>query len=134
MSQEQNLEIYRGDNESFTVTVRRSNAIYNITSCTIWFTAKEDVMDADVDAVIRKSNGVLGGITITDAPAGEFTLSFVPADTAALVVPTTVLPKDRAEYRIQLYYDMQLKTGGGEVFTFAKGYLHVKSDLTQVTV
>lgn len=127
----QDLEVYRGDNETFSITVKRSNTVYPLTSVTIWFTAKNDVLDADASAVIRKDTLGLGGITITDAPAGKFDLNLIPTDTASITVPTTVNPKDRFEYFTELYYDIQLKTGGGAIFTIAEGRLLVKPDVTQ---
>lgn len=62
----------------------------NLTGMTVRFTAKRLIGEAMAQAVFRKDNGALGGVSVTNAAAGEFEVLPDAAETSGLedgVVP-----------------------------------------------
>lgn len=92
----------------------------DITSATIWFTAKADIDDVDASASFQKTSA--SGISITDATNGKFTVTVAASDTSGL---TGFLYQEK-----RLAYDLQVKTAAGQIFTVARGALVVKQQVT----
>lgn len=118
----QKLKMTRGDTPSWqgqVVDPDNSDLPKDITGCTLTFTAKRDVDDADSAAVIQKTVG--NGITLPPGNhAGIFTLGpLLPADTQSL-------PNEN----IGLVFDIEMVLGGN-VSTVAKGVLYVDAEATQ---
>lgn len=113
-----NLEIYRGDNKTWTLTFTDGGVPVNLTGQTIFFTVKKQNVYVDsasdtTDALISKT------ITAHTNPSGGISaLALVPADTSSLA-PTS--------YR----YDMQLKDGSGSILTFITGNFVILADVTR---
>lgn len=115
------LEMTRGDTRTFNFTITRGAGPEPLAGATLWFTAKRAKTDAYADAVIKKSSGATGGITITDAALGKASLVISPGDTSGLTK------------REILHCDIQLKTAAGEVETTDEGTLTVNLDVTDTT-
>ena len=95
-------------------------AAVDITGASAWMTAKADIDDADDDAVFQKTAG--DGITLTDPTDGKLTVQVEPADTSSL---TGFLFQEK-----RLYYDLQVKTSTGDIYTVSRGDLVVKQHVT----
>ena len=113
------IAIRRGDSATLDVSVLSGRSAYSLAGATVYFTAKESRTDADTAAVIRKSSGGLGGVTITDAAGGLAEVTVNPADTSSLAAREYVL-----------HYDVQVKTSGGAIYTVAEGTVVVLPDVT----
>jgi hypothetical protein len=118
-----NIRMIRGDTLKFDFTVLDDqNDPINLTNAELRFTAKWRFSDADASAVIRKDNLLLGGITVTDAVNGKAQLKTLPGDTSGLPA-----------YKTELYYDIQVETSLGEVYTPLRGILIIEPDATITT-
>jgi len=107
-----NLEIYRRDDETYTLTFTNSNGTaYDLTDCTVFMTVKRSQEDSDDEAVISKTV-----TSHTDPTSGITTIALTPTDT------------DIEEGRY--YFDIQLKTSAGEIKTVTKGLFKVTQDIT----
>lgn len=105
------LSIVGGDNTNVTLTITQSDGVtpYNLTSCTLNFTAIQNVY---------LTTPVLTKVaTITNATAGLAQLSFVPADTTGL---------NNTPYN----YNIQLVDSGGNITTLISGPLNIVSSFT----
>lgn len=117
----------RGDSLilNLTVTQRDGNVLVpvDLTNATIWMTAKKKYSDPDPGVFqIRTPDD----IKIDANPA---------TGKAKIVVPgpaTTSLRYDPNSLRVELVYDVQVKTPDGIVQTVAKGKLLVDQDVTQI--
>jgi len=115
------LEMFRGDSASWRFTVTDADgAAVNLTNADLRFTAKSSASDADVDAIIAKTDGA--GITVTDAAGGVLAVTLSPGDTSALTVPQT------------LVWDLQVTDALGAVQTLAYGALRIIADIEDRTV
>jgi hypothetical protein len=121
MSYTQNIVMDRGDEPTWPVVAYQSDGItpYDLTSAKLYFTAKESTAYGDSRAVFQKSSPSTG-ITVTDATAGEFTVTLASTDTNSLP------PK-----KLRLEYDLQLITSGGTILTLTRGILIVRPDVTR---
>lgn len=72
----QNFEMYAGDTKNIEITI----SSVNLAGASVKWAAKKTIYDA-VPALYKDT---AGGITITDAAAGKFTIALAPADTADL--------------------------------------------------
>jgi hypothetical protein len=101
----------RGDSGRLDVTVTQSDGTaYDLTGSTLFLTVKNALTDADSAAVIRKE------VTAHDAPeAGESHFEILTTDNAT------------AGTR---FYDVQLVTSVGDVFTLFGGFWKVVGDVT----
>jgi hypothetical protein len=101
----------RGDSGRLDVTVTQSDGTaYDLTSATLFLTVKNSLTDADSAAVIRKE------VTAHDAPeAGESHFDLLTTDNATAGVR---------------FYDVQLVTSAGDVFTLFGGIWKVVGDVT----
>lgn len=93
----------------------------NLTGALIWFTAKNKFADADASAVFQRTIAN-GGITVTNAIQGRFTVSIVPANTSSL-----------GNTAVVLVYDLQVKISTGAIYTLDSGTLVVSPDVTLST-
>ena len=114
-----NFKVRRGNTVPITLVITVENVPFDLTGCTLFFTAKEDISQADADAPLKAQTGA--GITHTDALAGEAKILLGPPDTDN--VPTDVA----------LVCDVQLKTATGEIYTVANGKLTFLEDVTRRT-
>ena len=121
MSYTQNLVMDRGDEPTWPVTVYEADGTtaFNLTSCKVYFTAKESTAYGDTRAVFQKSSPS-SGITITDASAGELTVTLESTDTSSLP------PK-----KMRLEYDLQVIEADGTILTMTRGILVVRPDVTR---
>lgn len=117
VSQQQNIELYRGDNRTFEVTVKDDdgNAV-NITGASIKFSVKERISDSGYK--FQKSSAQASEITITDAANGVYEVYLVPDDTQTL---------DIGSYE----YDSQLTTSTGKVYTVVRGEFTILAEITR---
>lgn len=113
------LLMTRGDDVTLDVIATDQGAPVDLTGAGVWWTAKRRHLDADDDAVIRKTVGA--GITVTNPAGGLATVDLVPADTAGL------------GNSVALWWDLQVKDGAGKVRTLAAGRLVVNADVTRAT-
>lgn len=103
---------YRGDTCSYALTFTSNSVAMDITGATIWFTLKKNRADADSLAALQK--------TLTehsDPTHGITTLSLTKTDTNI----------QTGKY----FYDFQLKTLSGDIFTFLSGVVEVLEDTTR---
>jgi len=115
--------MYRGDAHLVEITIKRAGLPVDLTGATIWYTAKEALADADVDAVFQKTVG--SGVTILDQVAykGKAQLKLEAADTEGLDMGTTGF--------VVLYFDVQVKLlDETSPWTVLLGTLKVERDVT----
>ena len=111
------LAMTRGDSPVWNlIAYQADGSRLDISSGSLFFTAKSSTRQADVDAVFQKTSG--DGITVTDGPNGEFTVELAGSDTNSMYAPAT------------LKYDVQYVTTGSKAYTLLKGDLHVDADVT----
>ncbi len=86
------LTIYRGDSASFNVTVTLADSPVDLGDYLAFWTVKRKLTDPDEKAEIRKNSDTppdagtgCGGITVTDAAAGEMTITLLHNDTKDLL-------------------------------------------------
>lgn len=110
----------RGDNIKFNVTVTVNGAPLDLTTYSVWCTGKRQLSDADVAAVWQ----------VTKA-GGEITLTGASNNIAQVNVPgsNTAVLTDNAT----LFYDVQIKSAGGEISTVADGRITITLDVTRAT-
>ena len=77
---------YAGD-ITFNIKDSDGNAVSLAGSPTVYFTVKNKKSDADASALIAKDS--TGDVTIADATAGQITVAFTQAETAALTKNAT---------------------------------------------
>ena len=105
---QQNFEMFQGDSKDLVVTVSdAAGQPVDLTGASIKWRAAPAV-DSAV-ATISKATG--SGIVITDAVAGEFTVSLVPADTQTLDG--------------EFYHEAQVTDAAGAVSTVLSGHLTI---------
>jgi hypothetical protein len=111
------FQMWRGDTQVFDAAVTVGGVAVDITGCSLKFTAKRSLTDADADAVFQLVTPV--EIVITNGPGGLCTINVASLDTSALLVPTLC------------YCDLQLVDTLGNVSTTATGTLMIKVDVTR---
>jgi hypothetical protein len=110
--------IHAGDDYAHDFTATRGGNALDIDGGKVWFTVKEDSKLDDTKAKLQyDSDGA--GITITDGPAGEFTLNLADTDTAGL---EGLWP-----------YDIKARLGGAgaAVIRLARGKIEFLPNLTR---
>lgn len=112
------LSVNRGDRAVFTLVLNdTAGEPIDLTDLTVTFTAKSMLLDADVDAIIAKTNG--SGIDVSETPtSGEIALILDSDDTEGLADAT------------RLYWDIQTDDGVGNIATPLMGKLVVSADVT----
>lgn len=109
---------YQGDTVPIRVAVTLNNAVYNLTGCKMFFTAKLDNAQDDEDALV-KLDSVSGAITYPDAPNGIAVITLTPAH-------TNLCPVD-----VPLYCDVQVVDAANQVFTVATGKIVFRDQSTR---
>jgi hypothetical protein len=114
------IKITRGDTRRLVgkITASPGGSPVDITNYYIWFTVKRRLADSDAGAFIQKQTG--NGITVTDAPGGQFVIDILNADTSGS--PSVEL----SEY----VYDLQVKDSLNNIQTLSKGRFLVEYDVT----
>lgn len=105
---------YRGDTNTIGLTITSNSIAYDITGSTIWFTLKKNKNDADSQASLQKE------VTSHTNPSGGITAITLSA------TDTNIQPG-------KYFYDIQMKTSGGEIYTLASGTVEVLEDVTRST-
>lgn len=116
-----NLECVRGDTAEWDVTVTRDSLAVDLTGGKLWMTG---LRRAGGLPVFERSSPS-AGITIDpdqDTNTGKATIKLAVDSTSALEGEVTTL-----------YYDIQVKTAAGDVWTVSYGDLVVTPDATTVT-
>lgn len=110
------LDMFRGDDREFTLTLTEDGLPMNLTGATLRFTAKRSINDPDTAAVITKTVG--SGITIdADPTSGIVVVALLAADTADVTRQTV------------LVWDVQV-VRGGKTRTVVAGTLDVLLDVS----
>jgi hypothetical protein len=112
------LEMYRGDAAVFNLECKKANGDpLDITTGTLFFTAKSTARYSDADAIFQKESG--SGISVVNGPLGLATVTLGPSDTSGAYAP-------------QWYkWDLQYVTTGGVPATLLAGDLLLKPDITR---
>lgn len=125
------ITLHRGDSFSASLT-----GLGDITGRSkLWFTVKRRTTLPDADAMIQivETTGVVtvagaapasadnGALTVTNAAAGNVTITLDEVETAKLTVETG------------WPWDIQMRSAGGEVTTLAVGTMAVTADVTRAT-
>jgi hypothetical protein len=107
----------RGDTAAFDIACTAADgSVLNLDGCSLWFTAKNSVLDSDEAAVFQKTIG--DGITVTDEQGGLATIVLAHDDTKSLGENTI------------LQYDLQVKDAFNGIYTISRGTLVVEADVT----
>lgn len=115
------LRMYRGDTTPFEITITTPDgARFDLTGCSIWFTAKRDKADAD-PGVFQLST--LGGQIVIQNQVDPATRG--KATVTPLTTSTSSLTEDES-----LVYDVQIRTPGGLTYTPIVGTLFISRDVT----
>ncbi len=112
------IQMIRGDTHIFTFTVAYSQTgdPYDVTGCAFRMTAKWRLDDLDISSHFSCTSP-LDGIEITSAIDGICQVTITPIKTSTLP-PRNVI----------LYYDVQMTTPSGQVFTVLIGRLRIRTD------
>lgn len=115
MANAKNIEIFRGDDETFDITIKDSdgNAV-DISGYKFWITVKHKATDADADAVIGPKTG-----SVTNAANGEAQIPLTNSETDV----------DAVKY----IYDIQQKDASNKITTLVSGEFRVLEDVTKTT-
>lgn len=114
-----NLSCVRGDTASWTAVVTNNNVTVDLTGAKLWMTAKRGAGGAQV---FQRTSLALGGIVIDPDQVtnkGKAVVKLDPTSTSSL-----------ASEPITLYYDIQVKTAAGDLWTVSYGDLVVTPDAT----
>jgi hypothetical protein len=104
----------RGDSGRLDVTVKQSDGTaYDLTGATLFLTVKNALTDADSAAVVTKE------VTVHDSATGGLS-------------HFDLLTTDNATAGTR-YYDVQLKTSSGDIYTLFGGLWKVLADVTTRT-
>ena len=112
------FKLERGDTRHMPFAVTLNAAPYNLTGLYLWFTAKRKLSDADGAAVFQKTVGA--GITLDGGTGGTGDILILPTNSSGLPDKMTTL-----------YYDLQMKTATGEIYTPSQGELLFEADVTK---
>jgi hypothetical protein len=111
-----NLTMTRGDTRTFTVTVTNPDgSVYDLTGCEVWFSAR--LAPGVSPYVFMKQTG--NGVIIPDPLLGVANVKVEPADTLSLPYAESIL-----------WWDAQIKSATGDLFTVDNGRLIVAPDIT----
>jgi hypothetical protein len=114
-----NMKMIRARTFIFKAIAFNDGARVNLTGCTLTFTAKWETTDGV--GLIVADNGGTGGITVTDAVNGEFTVEITPAQTDIAAIPY---------HRIDLQYDVELLNVASQKFSLLQGTIVVFPNIT----
>lgn len=113
ITKKEDIEVTRGDDKRWSLLLtKRDSTPHNITDWIVFFTVKSVLTDPDANAKITKNitshADPLNGLTLIDLAA---------TDTASLPAGT-------------YYYDIQVKTDAGKIYTIQKGKFVIDADVT----
>lgn len=114
------LTMKRGTTKVLSMTVKENGVALNVTGFSFWFTAKNNYEDADSAKIFQKTVG--SGITLTTPASGIIEVKIAPTDTSSLPAHQT-----------NLYYDLKMKDGSGNIYSVLDGVLEVWPDVTNTT-
>ncbi len=123
MANVEDKEIHRGDNIDYDFTVTDNDKdLVDLTGATLWFTVKENFDETDANAEFQLCSDTPSEIEILDQVSnlGKAEIHISSTDTDGLQVKT-------------YYYDVQIKTSAGKVYTISEGEFIVKPDVTRST-
>ena len=110
-----NIRLVRGDTYAFSSVAILDGEVFNLTNYTVTLTCKRDLND---NSPFFQLTSPLSGIEVTDATAGEFTVTIPSSATTSL---------ERYVYRLP--YDIKI-TNGSINHTLTRGYLIVVPGVT----
>ena len=110
------IELFRGDQDSFIFHLRQNNKVIDVTAEDIAASFRERLSDAAPLFTLT----VGAGITKTDPGNGQISLDFTPARTSGFTTSKVLI------------FDVQLKNGAGQPRTVFQGTCLVKRDMTVV--
>lgn len=110
----------RGDTIRFSVTITQGGASLDVSAYDIWCTGKRQLSDLDASAVFQVTKAG-GQITVTGAGNNIAQVSVPGSSTSSLTDNAT------------LFYDVQIKSPGGEITTVSEGRMSVLLDVTRAT-
>lgn len=110
--------LHAGDDYSHTFSVTRGGSNLDLSgSAKIWFTVKEDSVQADTAAKLQLTTDSVSEIEITDPVAGQFIVKFGSSTTEDL----------EGEW----LYDLQVKLDDDTVITIAYGAIEFLTNITR---
>lgn len=112
--------VARGDNVKFNVTVTLDGNALDLTNYSIWCTGKRSLDDLDADAIWQVTKAG-GNITVTGSGNNIAQVNVPGSNTAVLTEAVT------------LFYDVQIKSPGGDIDTVASGRVNITLDVTRAT-
>lgn len=117
----QNRTMFRGDTLAWDLEIGNpsTGGPLNLTSTTIWFTAKHNYVDPDIRAAIKCSTDN-DGVVITDVVRGKARVTIDPIKTRSF-----------PDGPVKLVYDIQIKDAGGAVTTIEAGTITVWPDVSR---
>jgi hypothetical protein len=108
------IEIIRGDDKTFSVTVRKNGEVVNLTGYTVFFTVKPNFkMSDDTEAFISKTYS-----NIPNPALGKFSIVLSSSDTKDL-------PGG------EFWYDIQIKSPTGTISSSLKDRFIIRWDITR---
>lgn len=116
----QNLQLIRGDTNVFTTTITLNGAPLDVSTYDIWCTAKYSKDDSDLDALFQVTKAA-GAISVGGAGNNVATITIAANLTSALTQDVSV------------FYDVQIKSAGGQITTVADGAMLISRDVTRAT-
>ena len=96
--------------------------IFDLTGSKAWWTAKNNVVVQDNEAVFQRTSTPANGIVFTDAVQGKLRVTIDPANTRAMPDQVTAL-----------VYDLQIQTPAGAIVTLEMGTMVIVPDITRAT-
>lgn len=115
---QQNLALIRGDTNRIDATVTIEGVPLNISAYDIWCTAKYDKADTDLQALFQ----------VTKA-AGAIVVSGVDNNIAEITIAASLTSALTTDVRV--FYDVQIKSAGGQITTVAEGTMTISRDVTR---
>ena len=106
-----NLEIFRNTSKVYELRFKRQGMNNDITGWTIYFTVKENMIDTDVNAKIKKD--------ITTHPDGKHGIALIEISSSETDLPEKAY-----------YYDIKFKDENDNVGILFSGRLEIKKPVT----
>lgn len=116
--QQQNLALTRGDTNRIDATVTIEDVPLNISAYDIWCTAKYDKADTDAQALFQVTKAA-GAIVVTGTNSNVAQITIAASLTSALTSD------------VRVFYDVQIKSAGGQITTVAEGTMTISRDVTR---
>ena len=114
------LFILQGDTYQFSTNVAVDGVAQNIAGATLWFMAKQEIDDADADAILNATT-TSGQIQISGASSNVVTVSLNTAVTANLAESNGA------------YWALKARTAAGAVYSLDRGRMAIQRSLPVAT-